>query len=482
MITDRWAVSRISDIMSLNETMTTATTRRWLLIIAIVLCTDRVGFTGSEKATLPASPAVVRIRAASPIRLPGSGVDSNSPAHWDGDRFYVFTSWFSPKGHADRSEGEDLFQLGMTRRAEINNDSVANGGRWLEATQKLPDGTLYGWYHNEPEGVCSSTRLTEPRIGAMKSSDNGADWIDLGIVLEAPAGTVDCSAENGYFAGGHGDFSVVLDQSETYFYFFFSSYVADNSQQGIAVARMAYADRDQPVGNVWKWHNRVWDEAGLGGSVTPIFRANRFWKYADPDALWGPSVHFNTYLQAYVMLLNRTTEATGNWRSEGNYITYNGTLSNPELWSTPEKIIEGSWYPQVIGTNVTQHETDKLAGQVARLFIYGYSEWEIWFVKRPIILAGGRTRSEDGRYIWIEGLQFAEDSYIGVRSKAGDQLLAVYRTTQLIRYKHDSVQVMQFRLSEDSLQQLLAGEGLRIWVVNPQDATWSQDILIEPND
>jgi hypothetical protein len=454
---------------------------KWLLSITIILGAYCDALAQSEKAISLGSPAVVRIRSGSPIQLPGPGVDSNSPAHWDGDRLYVFTSWFTPRVQTSRSEGQDLFRLGMASETDMDTDSVTNGGRWLEATQKLRDGTLYGWYHNEPEGLCVGERLTEPRIGAMKSFDDGAHWIDLGIVLEAPAGTRDCAAENGYFAGGYGDFSVILEQSETYFYFFFSSYVSDSTQQGIDVARMAYSDRDQPVDRVWKWHDGGWDQPGVGGSATPIFRANRSWKYSDPDSLWGPAVHFNTYLQAYVMLLDRTTEGTGNWRSEGNYITYNSTLSDPESWSIPEKIVEGgSWYPEVFGTDVTQHETDKLAGQVARLFIYGYSEWEISFVKRPIILAGG-TRMEDGRYIWLSGRQFAEDSYVDVRSKVGNEVLAIYRAPQLIRYSNGSTEVMQFRLSDDYLR-LLATEGLRIWVVNPQDATWSQDLVVEPND
>ena len=44
---------------------------------------------------------------------------------------------------------------------------------------------------------------------------------------------------------------------------------------------------------------------GLGGFVTPIFPATVAWERADCDAFWGPSVHWNSYLQQYVMLLNR---------------------------------------------------------------------------------------------------------------------------------------------------------------------------------
>ena len=38
---------------------------------------------------------------------------------------------------------------------------------------------------------------------------------------------------------------------------------------------------------------------------TPVFGVDRSWANVDVDALWGPSVHWNTYLNAYVTLLNR---------------------------------------------------------------------------------------------------------------------------------------------------------------------------------
>ena len=89
---------------------------------------------------------------------------------------------------------------------------AANDYRWIEATWLARDGTLYGWYHNEPKGLCldskpiclTSGTLTVPRIGAVRSRDRGLTWEELGIVLEAPAEWVDCKALNGFFAGGIG--------------------------------------------------------------------------------------------------------------------------------------------------------------------------------------------------------------------------------------------------------------------------------------
>ena len=39
------------------------------------------------------------------------------------------------------------------------------------------------------------------------------------------------------------------------------------------------------------------------------------------------------------------------------------------------------WYPQVMGTDRVQRETDKLAGRVARLFVHGHSRWEARFLR-----------------------------------------------------------------------------------------------------
>src|SRR5438046_8711474 len=111
--------------------------------------------------------------------------------------------------------------------------------------------------------------LTAPKIGAVKSSDNGASWQDLGIVLEAPPGTLKCDTKNYYFAGGNGDFSVMLDPKKEFLYFFFSSYPNILSEQGLAVARLGWPDGDEPFGRVWNWGEARGKELGLGGGSSP---------------------------------------------------------------------------------------------------------------------------------------------------------------------------------------------------------------------
>lgn len=312
----------------------------------------------------------IQLRPAPSVKLPGQ-VDSNSPAHWDGDMLFVFTS----SGHPFRSFGESLFTLGEPKPVQFNNE--VNGGRWIESTWKMEDGTLYGWYHFEPRNVCPGTNLTAPQIGTLRSHDNGETWEDLGIVLKAPNETIDCTAQNGYFAGGHGDFCVMLDAKGEWLYFFLGNYGGDVSEQGVGVARMRWSDRDNPVGKVWKWHNGDWNEPGIDGKVTPIFPATVAWQRENCESFWGPSVHFNTHLGCYVMLLNRA-KGKG-WAQEGIYVSFNRDIAEPKSWTKPQKIYDGGlWYPQVIGLG--QGETDKVAGKFARLFMSGVSEWEIVFL------------------------------------------------------------------------------------------------------
>jgi hypothetical protein len=308
--------------------------------------------------------------------------DCNNPLHWDGDTLFVFNS----AGHPWRSEGGDLFHV-TNRQVRCEYDTQANGGRWIECTWKAKDGTLYGWYHFEPQGICPGKHpkapqmsFTAPKIGAAKSSDNGATWRDLGIVLESPP-MLRCDSKNYYFVGGNGDFSVMLDASQRWLYFFISTYVGDVSEQGVAVARMRWADRDAPVGKGWKWRDGQWREPCLGGQATPIFPARVDWHRTDADAFWGPAIHWNTHLRQYVMLLNRAKDA--DWTQEGVYVSFNRDLAEPVGWTAPKKILgdllPNGWYPQVIGTDEAKRETDKLAGKTARLFVHGQSKWKVEF-------------------------------------------------------------------------------------------------------
>ncbi len=319
--------------------------------------------------TLPAIALAQRVelRRADPISLPGDS-DSNSPVHWWNGRFTVFQS----AGLPISSRGS--WQKGVLKARAVFLTTYEHMPLWIESTWVDDDGKLYAWYHHETL-VCDG--LSTPKIGALVSTDGGESFHDLGIVLESGYAP-DCAAQNGYFAGGHGDFTVLLDQAQQYFYFYFGNYSGPDLTQGVAVARMAFADRADPVGRVRKFYRGIWREPGLRGRVTAILPASAVWSRPDTDSFWGPSLHWNTFLNQYVMLLNRSC-CEPEWPPAGIYVSFNPDLANPHGWTPPQQILraeESGWYPQVIGLELGT--TDKVAG-IARFYMGSDSHWEIVF-------------------------------------------------------------------------------------------------------
>ncbi len=368
----------------------------------------------------------VTLREAPLIQMPGVEVpersldhetDSNNPLHWDGDTLYLFNN----AGHPWRTSGPDIEHLS-------NRISVDLGGQnnklqaWIESTWKDDDGTLYGAYHFEPDTVCFSNQhiLTAPRIGWIRSRDNGATWEDLGFIIYADPCAIDCQTNSPWDSGGTGDFVFIPDRQKQYFYFYGTSYDPRFEEQGVFVARMRYADRNNPSGKVMKWYNGGWTEPGLGGHVTPVFPAQRDYHKPDGCMFWGPCIHWNTYLNMFVMVLNHAIDTKLN--EDGIYISFNRDVGDPSGWSQPRMILDrpgiieatrlgkveggmlviprgvyygelrpskdgmviadtvsSGWYPQVIGT--AKGETDKLCGRTGRLFMTGSSRLEITFLK-----------------------------------------------------------------------------------------------------
>ena len=321
------------------------------------------------------------LRSAGPIALPAPIADGNSPAFWNSNGWLrVYTSTGQPVSLA----GRELDRLRVAQTPVVT--PADHYPLWIEAVWRDPNGTVYGWYHHESPGSCSHKKLVTPMIGAVVSNDGGRTFTDMGVVLSS-GDAENCDARNGYFAGGHGDFSVILDQNREFFYFLFTNYGGAASSQGVAAARMAFADRVSPAGAVYKYHQGGWTQPGVGGAVTPVFRARTAWERADTDSFWGPAVHWNTYLGKYVVLLNRACCETG-WPQEGIYIAFNEDVSNTAGWSTPRRLVGGNelgispaYYPQAYGTKAP--ETDTLVGEVARFFVKGVSAWEIVFSLEP---------------------------------------------------------------------------------------------------
>lgn len=342
----------------------------------------------------------VELLAADPLSLPGK-VDSNSPALWAlGEgllRLKVFTS---TAGVPSVSDGLRIRRMGPAEPITIINPP--GHGVWFEAVVADEQDVWYALYHNEiPSERCERLDRTQPQVGLMRSEDQGATWTNLGILLRAHPERVACGTGNAYFVGGIGDISAVLNEDRTDLYIFFSQYSPKPSGQGVSVARLPWAHRDDPIGRVDVWVDGIWqrpevledpgsDDPDGDAAIAPtfvspegtaLFPTERPWHDDDPggDAFWGPSVHWNTHLEQWVMLLNRTLD--DDWSQDGVYVSFSPTLDDPTQWTPPARILEGGpWYPQVIGLEPGEG-TDTRAAEIARLFVGGRSSYLLRFVR-----------------------------------------------------------------------------------------------------
>jgi len=184
--------------------------------------------------------------------MPGA-VDSNIPMTWDlvdgGWRLFALASW---GGIPVRMSGSSMDQ--MRQEGPVAIGPHPGYGIWIESI--IPDeaGTWYGYYHHEiPAFVCQRTDRAVPRVGSARSFDRGLTWEDLGVVLEAAAENIACGSSNRFVVGGLGDVSVMRAPGGTDLFLFFSQYSKLPSEQGVVVARLAWADRDAPGGRAMTW-------------------------------------------------------------------------------------------------------------------------------------------------------------------------------------------------------------------------------------
>jgi len=358
-------------------------------VLAIIFggCSPAAQESQARPTTAPAAlaPPLVIIRGAKPAF--GFGGDSNNPAVWIGNTLHVFRSdGEGPSqisaGALNELVGKNFVKTKADRRNILKTDAA---GLWFESVIADSTGKLYACYHAE---YGNGSGKNHPRIGMQVSADGGDTWRDLGLILQTPENTDHPATPNKFFRGGNGDCSCILDARQEYLYFFFSQYSREQRDQGICTARMRWADRDAPAGRVNKWSNGKWQSPSLSGEATP-FLANKgdiHGAVGQVDFWWRPSIHWNSHIQRHVILLNRATDKDwANTQGQWSWYTVAPDLANPTSWGTPQPLPfaagdGGGWYPQVIGSDASMRETDKLAGRSARLFVGGNSKWEILFL------------------------------------------------------------------------------------------------------
>ena len=360
------------------------------LVLAVALCAAGVATARAQVVRHPPTVTLVPAQTQQLVRAGDPVVDSNSPVIWDlvdgVPTLFVMTSF---DGVANVSSGRGVGAVTIGESA--NWDRWPLGGAWMEAVVKDDDGTWYGYYHNEvASAACpGGTGKVQPQIGAARSMDQGRTWTNLGIILAAPT-AVDCDTRNQYFTGGVGDFSVMLSPDRTQLFLLYSQYAPATAGLGVAMARMAWADRDDPAGKLDVWDGGGWSPVravwGADGTLEgwdwplgePLFPTTDSWHDGDTaNAFWGPSVHWNAHLQHYVMLLNRAS--TPGFGQDGIYVAFSPDISKPTRWTRPAKLIDGGqWYPQVVGLEPGSG-TDKEGGETVRLFVSGVSEYLLTF-------------------------------------------------------------------------------------------------------
>lgn len=390
-----------------------------------------------------------------------SFVDCNMAEVWVGDTLRIFPGkygedplWgyahdlkFASGSHADEvfSRRPEEFTEPVLPPNTAPGTPGLHGAIWFETVyQSDTDAsgrTLYAVYHNEnypatlpydaatgkgyidkkwPQGLTGpTTPASVCRIGIMKSTDGGRSWDNRGIFLEDLQPRMILKPHNNTlgFAGGVGDPSAV--RSGDYLYLFYGEYgypgVYDSatysrdtewSGQCISVARVAIADLDAPEGKARRWDGTGFNAAhdGIGQPITAV----RVPKEEGGGAAsskegffqWGPSVSWNSYLNAWVMLMAR---AEGPWWHGGKiYISYNphkdlGAGDNSQQWTKPVLLLDMPdrvlWYPSLQPTNspddVREKRTSVNLGQEARLFFKDqhdtvaeyYSAYRVKFLK-----------------------------------------------------------------------------------------------------
>lgn len=369
-----------------------------------------------------------------------SFVDCNMAEAWVGDTLRIFPGKYgedpvwgdaSDLKYASGLNADDVFltprEKFITPVMPVNvppGTEGLHGAVWFETMyQDVNDGsgkTLYGIYHNEnypqtlpydaitglgyknknwPEGLRgTSSAAAVCRIGIMKSTDGGKSWDNRGIFIEDLQPNMILKPDNLSltFAGGVGDPSAVA--SEGYLYLFFGEYSypipysheqytqeQEASGQCISVARIKISDLDNPRGKAKRWNGKSFsaDYTTIGSPVPSLQISKEEGGGAASKAgqyHWGPSVSWNNYLEAWVMLMGKVEQPK--WQGSSIYISFNknknlGEANHAIEWSKPQLLLTKPgrvlWYPALQPMNTQEDIQNKNTclklGKRARLFV-----------------------------------------------------------------------------------------------------------------
>ncbi|WP_257668899.1 hypothetical protein [Parapedobacter tibetensis] len=232
--------------------------------------------------------------------------------------------------------------LGGGAPNEGPSNGFNDGGMWLIGIRELTDGRLAGFFHAESHWYPRSEMGWQAykSIGVTYSSNNGLSWGTPQLLLShnQPKGTEPKWS-------GLGDGCVIYNHLNDKYYCFYTP--------ATGVTAICMASSSDPNGNVgsWqKWYNGAFSEPGIGGLQTAISPLS-----ANPGA--NPSVHWNDYLEKFVMV----------WHGWDGKL-YIAASDDCEIWEQPRLLLEDgvkAWYPNTVGY------TSTTGGQSVTLY-YGY--------------------------------------------------------------------------------------------------------------
>jgi hypothetical protein len=225
-----------------------------------------------------------------------------------------------------------------------------NGGKWLMSVFRHPvkgGANLVGFYHAQDNfgDPLTGSAAAWKSIGVAYSTNDGVSWRNGGIIVTSWKNRPPNSRPE---FGGNGDFGCVWDYKSRRWIM----YYAGDYYLGIAVS----SDPDGKRGTFFKY-------AGPGRGFThPGIRGRGFGagvpQLPDGSQDWSkpvrglamrpgsnPAIHFNVYLNKWVMLWN-------GWDNR-MYISASEDVADPDGWETPRLVarsVDGTkaWHPTVV--------------------------------------------------------------------------------------------------------------------------------------
>jgi hypothetical protein len=201
-----------------------------------------------------------------------------------------------------------------------------NTGLWVDST----DGKWYTLVHTEyAYGGAGDWPMR--RVGLATSSDMGENWTWGGWILTSDSDDLDREAGAGsVYNRGIGDPRMFVDSTNGYIYaYYFHHWLDQITGEWLSdtrVARSPIASK-MAVGSWKKFYNGAWNEDGVGGHDSIVFKGsiNMF-------------VFYSTYLNKFVALGNAQGRAIGGGSDYGPAILTSTDLNN-QVWTPTEHFI-----------------------------------------------------------------------------------------------------------------------------------------------